>query len=76
MVKFFKCEKCQWHTCCSSKHVKDEMKCGAVVQYLTADNPEAGENELIKSIGLKPIGCGGKLVEITEEEATSYDKTD
>lgn len=74
MLKFFKCEKCGWQTYCAAKFARPEMMCGAVVQYIAADNPDAGQEGPIKSLGLKPIGCGGKLVEITQEEAMSYEQ--
>jgi hypothetical protein len=51
------------------------MKCGAVIQYIVADDPTVGQEGPIQSLGMKPIGCGGKLVEISEEEALSYDST-
>lgn len=73
MLKFFKCGKCGWQFFCRSHQVRPEMKCGAVVQYLPAENPEAGNDGPIKSLGLKPIGCGGKMEEISQEEAMSYD---
>jgi hypothetical protein len=55
--------------------MKPEMKCGAVVQYIVADDPSVGQKGPIQSLGMKPIGCGGKMVEISEEEATSYEST-
>lgn len=73
MLKFFKCDKCGWTTFCPSYKVRSDMTCGAVVQYLVADDPEVGENGPIKSLGMKPIGCGGKISEITQEEAMSYE---
>lgn len=49
------------------------MKCGAVVEYVVADDPDAGQDGKIHSLGIKPLGCGGKIIEISEEEAMSYD---
>lgn len=73
MVKFFKCEKCNSQCYLPASKVRPEMKCGAVRQYLFADNPEAGQDGKIESLGIKPIGCGGNMKEITQEEAMSYD---
>lgn len=75
MLKYFKCNKCDWRTACASRVVRPEMKCGAVIQYIVADDPTVGQEGPIQSLGMKPIGCGGKLVEISEEEALSYDST-
>ncbi len=75
MLMFFKCEKCNWTTCCPDRLVKPEMKCGAVVQYIVADDPTVGQEGPIQSLGLKPLGCGGKIIEISEEEAMSYEPT-
>jgi len=74
MLKFFKCNKCDWRTYCTVKQERPDMKCGAVVQYIVADNPETGQDGPIRSLGMKPIGCGGKLVKITQEEAMSYEQ--
>lgn len=75
MLKFFKCSKCDWKTYCRPKQVRPEMKCGAVVQYIIADDPTVGQEGPIQSLGMKPLGCGGKMVEISEEEAMSYERT-
>lgn len=73
MLKFFRCNKCGWQTVCSEPMARIAMKCGAVVQYIAADDPSIGERGPIQSIGLKPIGCGGELAEISEEEAMSHE---
>lgn len=73
MLKFFRCTKCEWQFFCTASQARPEMKCGAVVQYLAADDPDVGNDGIIKSLGLKPIGCGGKMKEVTQEEAMSYD---
>ncbi len=49
------------------------MMCGAVVAYVPAENPDAGNGGMIKSLGIKPLGCGGKMKEVSQEEAISYD---
>jgi hypothetical protein len=51
---------------------KDNFKCGAVADYVVADNPDVGNDGIIKSAGIKPLGCGGKIVEVTQEEAMDY----
>ncbi|TFH25820.1 hypothetical protein E4G67_00420 [Candidatus Bathyarchaeota archaeon] len=73
MLKFFRCEKCDWQFFCSEKKAKPEMMCGAVVAYVPAENPDAGNGGMIKSLGIKPLGCGGKMKEVSQEEAISYD---
>lgn len=72
-MKFFQCNKCGNVFTCSIHQARPEMMCGTVVQYLPAENPEVGNKGPIKSLGLKPIGCGGKMEEITQEEAMNYD---
>lgn len=73
MLKFFKCDKCDWTTFCKDSQARPDMKCGAVVEYVVADDPDAGQDGKIHSLGIKPLGCGGKIIEISEEEAMSYD---
>lgn len=73
MLKFFKCTKCNHQFFCRADRARPEMKCGAVLQYLFAENPEASDDKIIESLGIKPIGCGGTMKEITQEEAMSYD---
>jgi hypothetical protein len=73
MLKFFKCAKCGSQFFCSEKKARQDMKCGAVVRYIAADDPDVGNDGIIKSLGIKPLGCGGKMKEITQEEANSYE---
>ncbi len=73
MLKFFKCEKCEWLTYCRAYQVRLEMKCGAVAEYVAADDPSVGQDGKIQSLGIKPLGCGGKMIEISQEEAMSYE---
>ena len=73
MIKFFKCKKCDWLTYCSSKQVRPHMKCGAVIAYIPADDPAVGQDGVFQSLGMKPLGCGGEMMEITQEEAMSYE---
>lgn len=74
MVKFFRCEKCNFQFVASETRALDnEFKCGAVIDYITAEDPEVGQHEIVRSLGLKPIGCGGVVHEITQEEALSYE---
>lgn len=70
MLKYFRCNKCGWQ--CIGGMYTPSMMCGAVVQYLVAEN-EIEEDGPFKSLGLKPIGCGGEIKEISLEEAMSYD---
>jgi hypothetical protein len=49
--------------------MREEMVCGAVVEYVPADNPDAGAEDFIHCVGMKPLGCGGKMQEITQKEA-------
>jgi len=73
MLKFFKCDKCGWSTCCPERMSRPSMQCGAVAQYLIADDASVGQDGRIQSAGIKPIGCGGNILEISEEEAMSYE---
>jgi len=75
MLKFFKCKKCGWQTYCPAARARPEMTCGAVVRYIAADDPTVGQDGPIQSLGIKPLGCGGKIMEITQEEAMSYERT-
>ena len=72
MVKFFKCEKCNYRFVSSGRD-KPNMQCGAIIDWLVADNPDVGNDGFFQSEGLKPLGCGGKIAEITQEEAMSYE---
>lgn len=73
MLKYFRCNKCGWQSYGPSDGPKLEMKCGAVVQYLVAEDFEVSLGEdPVRSLGLKPIGCGGKIKEISLEEAMSH----
>tara|TARA_Y100001963_G_C6737550_1_gene427150 strand:- start:231 stop:389 length:159 start_codon:yes stop_codon:yes gene_type:complete len=49
------------------------LQCGAVVEYIPSEDSGSDNEDMIRSIGLKPLGCGGKMIEITQEEAMSYD---
>ena len=71
MLKFFKCNKCNWCTACSSKQMRPDMQCGAVVEYVVADDPDVGQDGPFQDLGMKPLGCGGNMIEITQEEAMS-----
>lgn len=73
MLKFLKCDKCERRTCVPKSLAPKDMVCGAVVEYVIADDPTVGEKGPIKSLGMKPLGCGGKMIEISEEEAMSYE---
>ena len=73
MLKYFRCTKCDCQFCCNAKKARPEMKCGAVIAYVPADNPEAGNGGIIKSLGIKPLGCGGEMREVSREEASNYD---
>lgn len=72
MVRFFRCEKCGYQFIASDALTRDRFKCGAVVQYLPAEN-EGKQEGPIGCLGLKPIGCGGIVKEINQEEAMSYE---
>ena len=72
-MKFFRCEKCTVQFVTSEEVVVEQMICGAVTNYIFADDPDVGNDGIIKSIGIKPLGCGGKIKEITLEEAMTYE---
>lgn len=72
MVKFFRCESCGFQFVSGGKD-RPNMKCGAVVNYVFAEDADVGNEGPFKSEGMKPLGCGGKIVEISQEEATSYE---
>jgi len=69
MLSFFRCVKCSWQSYCPTEVAKEKMVCGAVVEYIPADDPTVGNEGPLKSMGLKPLGCGGSMKEITREEA-------
>lgn len=70
MIKFFRCEKCNFQFFAKESRVtSDTFRCGAVVEYLMADDSNVGEDGPISSHGIKPLGCGGRVNEITKEEA-------
>jgi len=69
MLKFFRCVKCSWQTGGPSEVMREKMVCGAVVEYVPADNPDAGAENFVHCMGMKPLGCGGEMREITQEEA-------
>ncbi len=73
MLKFFRCLKCGWQCFCSVDRAKSNLQCGAVVEYIPSEDSDSDSEDMIRSTGLKPLGCGGKMVEITQEEAMSYD---
>ncbi len=68
-MKVYRCEKCSYQFCAGDSKSRDEFKCGAIVDYIAADDPTVGGDGIIQSAGMKPLGCGGKIVEITLEEA-------
>lgn len=70
--RFYRCSKCEHQFMTSQVMGRDNLKCGAVVEYIVADNPEEDGGEKIPSMGIKPLGCGGKIEEISREEAMSY----
>jgi len=72
MVKFFKCEKCSFQFVGRGKE-KPNMQCGAIIDYIIADDSDVGNRGPIRSEGIKPLGCGGRILEISQEEAMSYD---
>jgi len=43
------------------------------VQYLISDVVEDEDTGVMRSLGMKPIGCGGMLEIISQEEAMDYE---
>ncbi len=72
MVRFYRCAKCGHQFMTSQSMARNDFKCGAIVEYISADNPEATGGDFLPSIGIKPLGCGGKISEVSTEEAMSY----
>jgi len=58
-MRFFKCERCGFQFV-SSRPTPGSLICGALVGFIVNEN-----NEEV------PVGCGGTIVEITYDEATS-----
>lgn len=71
MKKFFRCTKCG-HQFIASSRMARNFRCGAVIDYVPADDPNVGNNGILDSIGIKPLGCGGKITEVSAEEAMNY----
>lgn len=72
MVKFFRCERCGHQFVSADVTCRDEFKCGAIVEFVEADDPDVNDDNIIRSAGIKPVGCGGKITEVSQEEAMSY----
>jgi hypothetical protein len=77
MNEFFlyRCEKCGNQSGGAELDIS-MMRCGAVVEYVEADNPDANDDKFVSSLGIKPIGCGGIFKKITLEEAMDYVEKD
>lgn len=71
MVKYYRCKSCGYQFVMGTKSTNKPLTCGAVVSVVFADNPEAS-NDCIDSMGIKPLGCGGEIEEISFERAMSY----
>ena len=65
MTKFFRCGKCGYQFVAGSGMSRNNFTCGAVVEYVEADDPEVGGDKFLPSAGIKPLGCGGKIEEVT-----------
>lgn len=67
-MKIFRCQKCGYQFIASSAMIRD-FKCGAVIDYVEAEVAIQEDNPFFTSVGMKPVGCGGTISEISEEEA-------
>lgn len=56
-IRYFMCKKCS-RTSAGRYNGSEKVLCGALVGFIMRDDEEI------------PYGCGGELVEITEEKAT------
>lgn len=74
MAKFFRCtnEDCGYQFVAPDHMVRANFKCGAVAEYVAADNPEASDGSIIPCLGIKPLGCGGEIKEISQKEAMEH----
>ena len=63
-LRFYACKKCEEHYAGVSE--KEDILCGALVGWVNRNGSEV------------PVGCGGTLLEETEEEAreAAYSKRD
>ena len=70
MLRYFRCTKCGWTTCWPPvRALPPDLVCGAVVEYVPAEDPTVGNEGAEQSLGMKPLGCGGQLKEISQQEA-------
>ena len=69
MLRYLRCAKCGWTTYAPPGKFRDNLVCGAVVEYVPADDPTVGNEGIEQSLGMMPLGCGGELKEITQQEA-------
>lgn len=68
MVKFYGCKKCGYQFV-GQVDLPRTFKCGAIAEYVHAEDSSVGNDGIFQAVGIKPLGCGGEIKELTQEEA-------